>query len=269
MSSLEDRVRRRVAEVGLAEALSEVARELYPELGEPFEGAVRVLCVQPHPDDCEFGAGGTLADLADRGVEVVYLTLTDGSAGTTDPSVKPDDLALRRRREQEEAASVIGVKRLHWLDYRDTSLPYTPEARERILKVVREEKPDVVMAPDPWLAYEAHPDHRVAGFLASEAVMFAPLPLVAPTAEPHVVALVAYYYTSRPNYFHDVTRTIERKFEALSRHRSQFESTWPVVVDQLKVLAAAYGAVKGVRYAEALRVVPYLLLHASPLGELV
>ncbi len=262
-------VKRRVAEAGLEQALREVAVNMFPEISEPFEGISKVLCVQPHPDDCEVGAGGTLADLADRGVEVVYLTMTDGSRGTTDPTMEPEKLAEVRRREQEEAGRVIGVSRIHWLDYPDTLLPYTPEVRERVVRVIREEKPDVVLAPDPWLMYEAHPDHRVTGLVASEAVMFSPLPLIARGVQPHAIAAIAYYYTAKPNYFHDVSSTFGRKLEALSRHKSQFEPVWPIFVEQLKVLAAAYGALKGVEFAEAFRVLPLSLIHAVPLSELV
>ncbi|QOJ78880.1 PIG-L family deacetylase [Infirmifilum lucidum] len=262
-------LRKRVVEAGLEQALRETVTKLFPEISEPFEGVSKVLCVQPHPDDCDLGAGGTLADLAGRGVEVVYLTMTDGSRGTTDPAMEQERLAEIRRREQEEAGRVIGVSRILWLGYPDTLLPYTPEVRERVLRVIREEKPDVVFAPDPWLMYEAHPDHRVTGLVASEAVMFSPLPLIAREVHPHVVAVVAYYYTARPNYFHDVSGTFNRKLEALSRHKSQFESVWPIVVEQLKVLAAAYGAVKGVEFAEAFRVLPFSLIHAVPLSEIV
>jgi len=263
------RVRELVSRLGLVQALRELALEAFPEIRAPFEGARKVLCVQPHPDDCEFGAGGTLADLADRGVEVVYLTMTDGSMGASEPSLEPRKLAETRRREQEEAAKVIGVTRIHWLDYPDTQLPYTPEARSRVIRAIREEKPDVVLAPDPWLMYEAHPDHRVTGLLASEAVMFSPLPLVLRDLPPHLVAAVVYYYTARPNYFHDVSRTFARKIEALSKHRSQFEATWPVTVQQLETLAAAFGAAIGSQMAEAFRVIPHTLLHAVPLSEIV
>jgi LmbE family N-acetylglucosaminyl deacetylase len=268
-ANLVEEVRELAARLGAGEALARVARELFEELAEPFKGCRKVLCVQPHPDDCEYGAGATLADLADSGVEITYLTLTDGSKGTLDPSVEPRRLAEVRRREQERAAQVIGVSKLIWLDYPDGELPYSAEVRRRILEVIRGERPDVVMSPDPWLAYEAHPDHRHGGLLTLEAVMFSPLPLFDKGSQPHSVKVVVLYYTARPNYFHPVDRTFERKLEALKAHESQFAATWQTLELYLRVLAAAYGGQAGSTYAEAFRVLPTLLLHASALSELV
>jgi len=268
-ASLVEEVRELAARLGAHEALVRVARELFEELANPFEGCRRVLCVQPHPDDCEYGAGATLADLADEGVEITYLTLTDGSRGTLDPGVEPRQLTEVRRREQERAARIIGVKRLVWLDYPDGELPYSAEVRRRILGVVRGERPDVVIAPDPWLMYEAHPDHRLGGLLTLEAVMFSPLPLFDRGSPPHSVKVVMLYYTARPNYIRPVDRTFERKLEALKAHESQFASTWQTFKLYLEVIAAAYGGQVGSRYAEAFRVIPAVLLHASALSQLV
>ena len=266
---LESFVRRMISQKGLEEALRQTAYRICPELETPFEAVERVMCVQPHPDDCEYGAGGLIADLSSRGVRVVYLTLTDGSMGTTDTAISPQNLAEIRRREQEEAASIMGVSKIVWLGYKDTELPYSLEARNQVLRVIREEKPDVVLAPDPWLLYEAHPDHRNAGLLASDAVMFSPLPHVLPAVKPHIIAMIAYYYTARPNYFHDVSNTLDRKLMALSRHRSQFQQVWAVFEEQVKALAAAYGQLAGKAYAEAFRVLPTSLIHATPLSELI
>jgi LmbE family N-acetylglucosaminyl deacetylase len=265
----EDIARRLVRESGLNEGLRNLARHLYPELSSPFENVEKILCIQPHPDDCELGAGGTIADLTSKDVEVVYLTLTDGSMGTSDPGLNPRVLAEVRKHEQEEAARVLGVSKIIPLDYKDTELPYTLDARNRIISVVRMEHPDIVLAPDPWLMYEIHPDHRVAGLLASDAVMFSSLPHVVPEHKPHIVAAILYYYTAKPNYFHDITATLERKLQALSKHKSQFEPIWPILEEQVKTLAAAYGQASGRKYAEAFRVIPLSVSHATPLSELV
>ncbi|ABL78593.1 PIG-L deacetylase family protein [Thermofilum pendens] len=266
--SLEDYARKLASELGPEEALRRVAAELFEELKNPFEDAERVLCVGPHPDDCEYGAGGTLAYLARSGKRVVYLILTDGSKGTTSPGVDPRELAEIRRKEQEEAARIIGVEKVIWLGYPDTELPYTPEARNSVIRVIREERPDVVFSPDPWLLYEAHPDHRVGGLLAAEAVMLSPLPLVHVGA-PHAVKRLVFYYTARPNFFQPVDGYVDIKLNALRSHRSQFEENWGLFELYLKTLMAAYGARVGARYAEPLRVLPATLLHATALSEIV
>ncbi|MEM1516407.1 MAG: PIG-L deacetylase family protein [Thermofilum sp.] len=268
-SGIANEVRRLAKVLGAAEALRRITKEIFESLDDPFKGCRRVLCIQPHPDDCEYGAGATLAELADAGVEITYLTLTDGSKGTLDPSMDPRVLAQIRRLEQERAAKVVGVKKLLWLDYLDGELPYSAEVRSKLIEAIRAEKPDVVFAPDPYLLYEAHPDHRVGGLLALEAAMFSPLPLFSRGSQPHEVRAVVLYYTARPNLLKPVDRTFERKLQALKMHESQFSSSWNLFELYLRVVAAAYGAQAGSEYAEAFRVLPTSLLHATALSELV
>ncbi|WP_237702879.1 PIG-L deacetylase family protein [Thermococcus barophilus] len=244
------------------------------DLDNPFENVEKVLCIQPHPDDCELAVGGILAKLFLEGKEIVYLTLTDGTMGTRDPMISPQELAGIRKKEQEKAAKVIGVKKLIWFDYKDTELPYSPEVRNRIISVIRKEKPDIVFAPDPWLPYEAHPDHRNAGFLALEAVFFAPFPYInkgdlEKGLTPYEVPLVALYYTARPNYIEDVTDVFDVKLRALKEHRSQFEKNWQQWELFIRIVGMFYGKKIGAMYGEGIKVLPRLLLHVTPFAEVV
>ncbi|MEM0318335.1 MAG: PIG-L deacetylase family protein, partial [Candidatus Nezhaarchaeales archaeon] len=136
-SGIANEVRRLAKVLGAAEALRRITKEIFESLDDPFKGCRRVLCIQPHPDDCEYGAGATLAELADAGIEITYLTLTDGSKGTLDPSMDPRVLAQIRRLEQERAAQVVGVKKLLWLDYLDGELPYSAEVRSKLIEAIR------------------------------------------------------------------------------------------------------------------------------------
>ena len=63
------------------------------------------LAIGAHPDDVEFGAGGTLARWAEAGTRVTMLVMTDGSKGSWDPNADPADLAARRTAEQQAAAA--------------------------------------------------------------------------------------------------------------------------------------------------------------------
>jgi len=206
-----------------------------------------------------------------EGKEIVYLTLTDGAMGTRDLSSSPRELAKTRKREQEKAAKVIGVKKLIWFDYRDTELPYSPEVRNRIIGIIRDEKPDIVLAPDPWLLYEAHPDHRNAGLLALEAVFFAPFPHINPEKglTPHEVPLVGLYYTAKPNYIEDVTDVFDIKLKALKEHRSQFGNNWHQWELYIRTVGMFYGKKIGVMYGEGIKVLPKLLLHVTPFAEVI
>ena len=65
---------------------------------------VRRWPIGAHPDDVEFGAGGTLAKWAAAGCVVHHLVCTDGSKGTWDVGADLAALVARRREEQREAA---------------------------------------------------------------------------------------------------------------------------------------------------------------------
>jgi len=154
-----------------------ITRRSYEEV---LEKAKKILCIQPHADDADFGAGGTIAKLTRKGCEVVYVTLTDDRVGTFKQDLWPEKLAIIRVKEQERAAEILGVKRLIWLNYRDSELYPSLELRGKLIRLIREIRPDVVMTNDPWLLYEAHPDHRYTGLMAAEAVLFSPFPHVNP-----------------------------------------------------------------------------------------
>ena len=64
-----------------------------------LEKCKSLLCVQPHPDDNEVGAGATIAKLARNGCKITYLTVTDGSKGTDNPEMRGARLAKIRRKE--------------------------------------------------------------------------------------------------------------------------------------------------------------------------
>ncbi|MBO3803831.1 MAG: PIG-L family deacetylase [Candidatus Brockarchaeota archaeon] len=226
----------------------------------------RVVCVQPHPDDADVGIGGTVAKLSKLGCEVTYVTMTDDRASISDPSLTTDRIVEIRRKEQEEAASVLGVKELVWLGYPDSELFPSLEARGRLIEIIRRKKPDAVFTVDPWLAYEAHPDHRSTGMVASEASMFSGLYNVNPEQlagglRPHQPEYVAYFVTPRPNAYVDVTDTFQAKLEAVRKHGTQFLEKWDFYESYIRYQGKRYGGEIGVEYAEAFKIMPPFLLH--------
>ena len=80
------------------------------------------MVVSAHPDDPDFGAGGSIARLADSGADVTYVIVTDGRQGGEDPKQKDAELVAIRAREQRAAARVLGVKRVEFLGYKDGHL---------------------------------------------------------------------------------------------------------------------------------------------------
>jgi LmbE family N-acetylglucosaminyl deacetylase len=74
------------------------------------ERAVYMLAFSPHPVDTEWGIAGTVASLTRQGKEVVYVIVTNGNTGSSDPNMKPEVLAKIREGEQLAAAKILGVK---------------------------------------------------------------------------------------------------------------------------------------------------------------
>lgn len=130
--------------------------------GYKMPGQLSLLATFAHPDDESFGVGGTLAKYASEGVVVSLLVATDGAAGEiSDPSLaRPDNLAEVRRRELQCAADTLGVENLRLLGYPDGHLAEVDwqEAEGRIVAIIRELRPDVVITFDPLGVY-GHPDH--------------------------------------------------------------------------------------------------------------
>jgi len=132
------------------------------------------LAIGAHPDDVEFGCGGTLAKWAAAGCTIHHLVLTDGSKGTWSPDADKVALVAARRDEQREAARRLGSRgEVVFLDQIDGELDSTLALRGEVARQIRRLKPDVVLGHDPWKRYRLHPDHRHAGLLACDAIVAA------------------------------------------------------------------------------------------------
>ncbi len=242
-------------------------------LNEVFKTVRRILCIQPHPDDTDLAAGGLIAKLAERGCEVTYVTMTDGRIGTLDPKISSEKLAAIRMVEQKEAAKILGVKNLIWLNYKDSELKPTIEARNKLISVIRKFKPDIILTVDPWLTYEAHPDHIATGMLAAEASFFAMLPHANSSdmkngLKPHTVEFIAFYWTRKPNVYVDITDHMEIKLKAVASHKSQFPSeTFKEIEHRLRIYSRLMGKKIGVKYAEAFKVLSLRHLHCCIYAE--
>lgn len=194
------------------------------------------LAVGAHPDDVEFGCGGTLAKWAADGCVVHHVVCTDGSKGTWDASADGRALAARREDEQRAAASRLAGERagtVTFLGYVDGELEATVEARRAIVLAIRELRPDVVLGHDPWKRYRLHPDHRNAGLLVCDAIVAARDPHFFPDLGPrhHRPSHLLLWEADEPDHVEDVAEWVDRKLWALEAHESQFESTMHAVGD--------------------------------------
>ncbi|SRR5579875_196487 len=236
-------------------------------LPDDLSGVERILVVVAHPDDVDFGAGGSVATWVKAGVEVTYCIVTDGDAGGSDRSVTRGAMAELRRREQLAAAAELGVSDVRFLGYPDGQLVPSLELRRDISRVVRQVRPQRLVCQSPernWdRIYASHPDHLAAGEAAVCAVYpdarnpFAHPELLEEGLEPHTVPQLWLMAAPAPNRAVDVTDVFERKLAALRCHVSQLgegEGLEELLRSWLGPLARAAGLPAG-RLAEAFRAV--------------
>jgi LmbE family N-acetylglucosaminyl deacetylase len=191
----------------------------------------RVLVVMAHPDDCDFGAGGTIAQWTARGIEVSYCIITNGDQGGEESGIPLEEMAKVRQKEQRDAGAALGVSEITYLNYRDGWLMPSIELRKEIVRAIRIAKPDrmVVQSPERnWeRIYSSHPDHLAAGETAIQAVYpdarnpFAFTDLKEAGLEPWRVREVWITGSPTPNHFVDITETFAKKMDALHAHVSQ------------------------------------------------
>lgn len=197
----------------------------------PIEIPERVLVVVAHPDDIDFGIAGTVALLTKEGSYVSYCLVTSGEAGEDDMTVDAAGLAAMREAEQTAAAAEVGVTSLHWLHHPDGMVEASLDLRRDISRVIRIEKPDLVITQTPERNYESvygsHPDHLAT----AEATLRAVYPdsrnpraftseLLDEGFEPHAVPQVWISQVDQ-NLFVDITDTYDVKMRALRSHASQ------------------------------------------------
>lgn len=225
----------------------------------------RALAIGAHPDDIEFGAGGTLAKWIANGCQVTMLVVTDGSKGSWDPAAQPEDLVATRIAEQESAAATLGASEIRHLDYVDGELESTMELRSTMCRHVRETRPDVVLSHDPWQRYQLHPDHRATGWAVMDGVIAARDHLFFPDQglAAHRPDAVLLWSADIPDHWEDISDFFSRKVEALLCHSSQGTTTMggaeqtgdnkQAFIDRLRDWAARQGKPAGLEAAEAFK----------------
>lgn len=231
--------------------------------------AVDVLAIAAHRDDVEQTCGGTLLRMASRGLRTGILDLTQGEAGTR-------GTAEDRAREAGEAARILGVVWRQALDLPDGAIENSLENRIKIVHVLRQLRPRVVILPY-WQA--RHPDHAIVATLGYEACFLSGLakaPAVRPTASsarggveageaeasphrPFKIVYASLYADVRPSFIVDITPFIEQRHQALMAYRSQYTnqsagSALFVPEEEIRERTFAearhYGLLAGVRYGE-------------------
>jgi LmbE family N-acetylglucosaminyl deacetylase len=200
---------------------------------DSWDSPKKILVVLAHPDDPEFFCGASINRWVLAGHTVSYCILTCGDKGTKDLSLGSDELCTIRQNEQRSAAKVLGVNEVRFLKYPDGYLVPDIILRRDITRVIRIERPDILVTCDPQTLYTSngvlnHPDHRAAGLATLDAVFPAARDHLYfielwrdEKLEPHIVREVWVCGTLFPEITLDVTENWETKISALYEHKSQ------------------------------------------------
>jgi LmbE family N-acetylglucosaminyl deacetylase len=206
---------------------------------------MNVLAIGSHPDDIEYGCGGSLLTLARRGHTVSLFIATCGEEG--------GDGAVRRA-EQEESARRLGVQRLFWGGYHDTQLPLEKELITAIEETVATVQPALIFGHAPQ---DTHQDHRVLADATLSATRYTKNVLLyeGPSTQ-HF----------QPTVFVNIEATLEDKLEVLRSHQSQVDKTSIQDMD-ICTIARSNANFRGIqariKYAEAFLPVRYVMEFGS------
>ena len=224
-----------------------------------------VLAIGAHPDDVEFGCGGTLAKWAAQGTVVHHLVCTDGSKGTWNVDADTHALVAQRESEQRAAAAALGATgTVSFLGCVDGELEHSKTVVDRIALAIRTIRPTVVLSHDPWKRYRLHPDHRNTGLNVCDAIVAARDPhflrhhMSEHGVTHHRPDALLLWEADEPNHVEDVTTVVDTKLAALEQHTSQFESTMKAVDEsgmevfrtRMRARMADLGAPHGLAAAE-------------------
>lgn len=226
----------------------------------------RALAIGAHPDDVDFGCGATLAKWAADGCEVSVLVCTDGSKGTWDPQIDQAQLVATRQVEQRAAAQALGATgSVVFLGWPDGELDASLRQRWEVAFWIRKLRPSVVLGHDPWKRYRLHPDHRNAGWLATDGIVAARDPLFFPEQNlpHHRPDRLLLWEADAPDHAEDVTGWVAAKYAALLAHESQFESTMKATNEgemdrfraRVEAKLATAGEAAGMTHAEIFKLI--------------
>jgi LmbE family N-acetylglucosaminyl deacetylase len=190
---------------------------------------LRILIIGAHPDDADIKAGGSAAKWREAGHEVKLVSLTNGQAGHQ--SMPGPELAGRRLAEAKAAAATIGAT-YEVLDCPDGELDDRLEYRHRLIRLIRNFRPDLILT---HRSTDYHPDHRFAGLLVQDAAYLLTVPAICPDA-PHMAKSPVILYFSdafkkpcpfEPHVVVAIDDTFDKLVGMLHCHESQFYEWLP------------------------------------------
>jgi LmbE family N-acetylglucosaminyl deacetylase len=220
----------------------------------------RAVAVVAHPDDLEYGAAAAVARWTRQGKHVAYLLATRGEAGIQ--GMEPAVVGPLREDEERRSAAVVGVHEVRFLDHPDGLLEYGLPLRHDLAAVLREQRPDIVIAMNFDLTWGEsgmvnHADHRAVGLAVLDAVRDAANPWVFTDAGPVWGGATEVYVAGveDPTHYVDVSDTISAGVDSLREHKAYLDGLGrDFDPDEfLRNMAGYTGMAAGCEYAVGLR----------------
>ncbi len=218
---------------------------------------MKVLAIGAHPDDIEICCAGTLVKCKERGDEVTVCHMSDGDMGHV--VIMPEELGILRRKEAQNAGAVAGIKVI-WGGLHDLDIYDEKKARDMIVKIIRDERPDFIIThgEDDYM-----PDHTAVAKLVFDASFSASCPHYLPELGEAVPVTPIYLMNNAtglnnvPTIYVDITEQMETKHKMFACHESQIvwlkDHDGVDTVEQIEIFARFYGLQCGVKYAEVFR----------------
>ena len=198
----------------------------------------KILAIGAHPDDIEFGCGGTMALLHSQGHELYFAVATDGNRGSRQHEFEKEILVASRKQEQQAAAKILGASEVVFLDQEDGNLVPDLQFKEQIVRLVRRIQPDMIYTHDPNWYYKIdshghavvnHNDHRACGIAVLDTVYPLARDLqsfpehAAEGLLPHITPELYLWNFDQPGYAFDITDHLQTKIDSIAAHKSQID----------------------------------------------
>ena len=197
---------------------------------------MNILAIGAHPDDIEFGCGGTLMRHIKRGDSVTFVVMSRGEKGG-DPET--------RVQEAKESARKIGAG-VQVLDFPDTEIPQSHQAIHKLEEIIKRINPRRVYTHS---VKDTHQDHRNTAFATLSAARFVP--------EIFAYESPSLYLNFSPNYYVDISSYIDKKIDLLNKFTTQNGRDY-MKINAIRGLSQFRGLGPAVSHAEAFEVIRIL-----------
>jgi LmbE family N-acetylglucosaminyl deacetylase len=211
----------------------------------------KILIFSAHPDD-NLSCAGTALFLKDKGFEISEVVFTGGEKSINLSENKNTSLVEIRQNELNEASKILGTTNLYMLGQPDSDVTRTPDLLDKVISIIRKEKPTIVISENP---NDYHYDHREVGKIVTEAVERAGWGISPELGEKYKTPVGLYMGTlienERSDILVDITKYWDKKTEMMSVYGSQLGTT---SYDFNEGLAKYFGYYLRVKYAESFEV---------------